>query len=139
MIRPLRPSDEPAVRTLQTRLEYADPELVTAAVDGLFVGRVAAVPGSAASGPVGYAIAFPGEETTLSELVVAPGHRREGHGRRLLEAVVEAAGAERTVVTTPAGNDDVVRFYARLGFEHHERLNAHYADGTDGLRLVRRE
>lgn len=139
MIRPLRRSDEPAVRALQTHLEYADPELVTATVDGVFLGRVAAVPGSSGSGPVGYAIALPGEETTLSELVVAPGHRREGRGRRLLAAVVEAAGAERTVVTTPAGNDAAVRFYSRLGFERYERLNAHYADGTDGLRLVRRE
>ena len=131
-VRPMTPADEPAVRALQSRLSYADPELVTAVLEGPFLGRVAVD-----DAVVGYAIALPAE-TVVSELVVAPEHRREGHGRRLLESVADAADAEGLVVTTPVGND-AVSFYAAAGFEREARIEGFYADGGAALRLVRRE
>lgn len=134
-VRPLRPGDGPAVRSLQEHLEYADPDLVAAALDGPFLGRVADVDGSV----VGYAIALGGSETTLSELVVAPDHRRAGHGRALLEAVAAATSSDALVVTTPASAAGAREFYASLGFEVDARVEAFYADGSDALRLVRRE
>ena len=134
-VRPLRPADESAVRSLQDHLEYADPDIVSAALDGPFLGRVAEAEGAV----VGYAVALPGDETTLSELVVAPGHRRVEHGRALVEAVAAAAPGEALVVTTPATADGAREFYASLGFESERRIAGFYADGADALRLVRRE
>ncbi|PSP97600.1 N-acetyltransferase [Halobacteriales archaeon QS_9_68_42] len=129
----MAPADEPAVRSLQSHLSYADPELVTAALSGPFLGRVAV-----ADAVVGYAVALPATETALSELVVAPEHRREGRGRRLLEAVAAAAGAEKLVVTTPV-DSDAVDFYAAAGFQRKARVKEFYDDGAAALRLVRRE
>jgi ribosomal-protein-alanine N-acetyltransferase len=129
------PADESAVRSLQSALDYADSRLIDAALDGPFVGRVAVHEGSV----VGYAIALPGEETTLSELVVAADFRRHGYGRALVDAVAEASGADRTVVTTPAENEGAERFYRTIGFEIRERVPKFYDDGTDALRLVRGE
>jgi len=129
------PADEPAVRSLQSTLDYADPQLIDAALDGPFIGRVAVHEGSI----VGYAIALPGQETTLSELVVAAEYRRHGYGRSLVDAVAEASGADRTVVTTPAENERAEHFYRAIGFAVSERLPSFYADGTAALRLVRGE
>ena len=130
----MAPADEPAVRSLQSHLPYADPGLVTAALSGPFLGRVAV-----ADAVVGYAVALPAAETVLSELVVAPEHRREGRGRRLLEAVAAAADAERLVVTTPVDSDGAVDFYAAAGFRREARVEEFYDDGAAALRLVRRE
>jgi ribosomal protein S18 acetylase RimI-like enzyme len=135
MIRPLEPSDRPTVRALQTHLPYADPDCIDAAVRGPFLGRVA----TASDRVIGYAVAFPGDPVTLTELVVAPDARREGHGRDLVEAVVSATDADRIVVTTPAENRGARRFYRDLGFERDEARAGFYADGTDALRLARRE
>jgi len=134
MIRPAEPADEPAIRTLQAELPHADPGVVDAAFLGPFLARVA-VDG----GVVGYAIALPGRPATLSELVVAPDRRREGYGRALVASVAAATDAGELAVTTPAGATGVRRFYDRLGFAPEERLPGFYADGSDALRLVRRE
>lgn len=138
-VRPMRPGDEPAVRALQSHLAYADLDLVTTALDGPFLGLVAAADGAV----VGYAIALPGEETTLSELVVAPEHRHSGHGEALVEAVAGRGSSGTStgalVVTTPASEEQARRFYESLGFAVDERLPGFYADGADALRLVRRE
>lgn len=133
-VRSMRPADEPAVRSLQGHLEYADPKLVTAALEGPFLGLVVETDGDVA----GYAIAFPGRETTLSELVVAPEHRGTGHGRALVEAVAVETSGDGLVVTTPVGEQEAQRFYEALGFEVDERLSGFYGD-DDALRLVRRE
>lgn len=150
------PADAPVVRTLQGLLTYADPDLVDAAIAdaGVFVGRVAVDPGGThrigldghrgqADLVVGYAVAFPASGTadraTISELAVAPGHRRRGHGRALVEAVAEATDASALGVATPAENETALRFYRELGFERVARLEGFYRDGTDALRLVRRE
>ncbi|MFO7926643.1 MAG: GNAT family N-acetyltransferase [Halobacteriota archaeon] len=135
MIRPIEPSDHPMVQTLQTNLTYADPTCLDAAINGPFLGRVATNRGRV----IGYAVAFPGDPATLSELVVAPDVRREGYGRQLVESIVSATAAERTVVTTPIENREARRFYATLGFEREKTLVGFYADGTDALRLARRE
>ena len=130
----MRSADAAAVRSLQSLLAYAEPQLVDAAIDGPFVGRVA-VDGAI----VGYAIAFPGDEATLSELVVTPNHRRSGYGQALVAAISERLAADRLFVTTPAENETARRFYADIGFEVEKRLPEFYADGANGLRLVRPE
>jgi ribosomal-protein-alanine N-acetyltransferase len=117
---------------LQSRLEYADPKLPSAAIDGPFVGTVAVERGRV----VGYAIAFPGAEATLAELVVHPNYRRRGHGRALVDAIETTTDPKRLVVTTPAGNRGSHRFYESLGFAAAGRLRGFYGDGTDALRFV---
>jgi ribosomal-protein-alanine N-acetyltransferase len=134
-VRPLRAAEESAVRSLQSLLDYADPDIIEAALVGPFVGRVAVEDDEI----VGYAIALPGEEAMLSELAVAPEYRRAGHGRQLVEEVAEATDADRLVVTTPEGNEAARAFYESLGFDVDKRLSNFYADGSDALRLVRRE
>lgn len=135
MIRPMTAADAPAVRSLQTHLKYADPDLVEAAVGGPFYGRVAVEGGV----PVGYAIVFPGRPATLSELAVASGSRRRGYGRALVEAAEAAVGAASIEVTTPADDAAARRFYTAIGFEPDGRVPGFYADGADASRLVRRE
>jgi ribosomal protein S18 acetylase RimI-like enzyme len=135
MIRLVRPDDRPALLALQDTLPYADPDLVDAALDGPFVG-VVAVDGDRR---IGYAIGLPGDPTTLSELVVAPGFRRRGYGRALVEELASMAGGGAIAASTPVGNDGARRFYTALGFERETRRSDAYADGTDALRLVRRE
>ena len=132
-VRAPRRVEAPALRSLQSLLSHADPDLIPAALDGPFCCRVAVDSGTV----VGYAVALPGRETILSELVVAPGHRREGHGRALVAVVADAAAADRVVATTPA--DGAVGFYESLGFEVETRLEGFYGSGTDALRLARRE
>lgn len=134
-VRSFVPADEPAVRSLQRHLEYADPDLIAATLDGPFVGFVAVESGSV----VGYALALPGREATLSELVVAPETRRSGHGRRLVETTATAVATDAVVVTTPTSETATRRFYEALGFDLDERMREFYADGADALRLVRRE
>lgn len=135
-VRPLETADEAAVWSLQTFLEHANPDLIDATLSGPFIGRVSV---DQQDGVVGYAVALPGQAATLSELVVAPGHRRCNHGRRLVDAIVSATGADRLVVMTPTMNDSARRFYEAVGFEVEQEIESFYADGTDALRLARGE
>jgi ribosomal-protein-alanine N-acetyltransferase len=125
--------DAAAIRSLQAHLSHPNPTLVAPAVDGFARCRVAV-----ASGRVtGYAVALPGRPTLVLELAVAPGRRRQGHGRALLASV--AGDADRVEASTPADNDDAIRFYRTQGFAEADRRPGFYADGTDALRLVRGE
>jgi ribosomal protein S18 acetylase RimI-like enzyme len=133
LIRPIERRDVPVVGSLQERLPHADPEVVEAAVEGPFYGFVAVE-----DRPVGYAIALPGRPATLTELVVDPTRRRRGHGRALVERVFAATGPP-LAVSTPVGNEAATRLYAETGFAVEGVVAGFYADGTDALRLVRRE
>lgn len=130
----MEPTDQPAVRALQKRLSHADPGLIDVAVSGPFDGVVAAEGGRI----LGYAIALPGPTTTVSELVVRPDARREGHGRALVDSL-SSAGTDRLVVMTPVDNEPAIRFYEQLGFYADGPTAGFYADGTDALCLTRRE
>ena len=134
MIRPMKPTDRHAVRALQGSLEYHDPDLVDAALDGPFLGSVA----TEGTSPVGYAIGFPGDPITLSELAVTPACRRRGHGRALVDAIA-SMGDGSIVVHTPAENQAAQQFYTAMGFERHEYRPGFYDDGSDALGFTRRE
>jgi ribosomal-protein-alanine N-acetyltransferase len=125
--------DAAAIRSLQAHLAHPDPDLVGPSVDGPFRCRVAETAGRV----VGYAVATPGRPTILLELVVAPDHRRRGHGRALLSAVT--GGADRVEARTAAADHDAIGFYTSQGFASADRLPDFYDDGTDALHLVRGE
>jgi ribosomal protein S18 acetylase RimI-like enzyme len=66
-------------------------------------------------------------------LAVAPEHRGQGFGRRL---VAEAATDHRSVTChARATNEDALRFYERLGFEVKRRIDSYYEDGGDAYYL----
>lgn len=129
-VRPADPDDAATIRALQSLLAHPNPALADAALEGPFRCRVAVAAGRV----VGYAIALPGRPTVLSELAVAPGHRRSGHASALLAAVT--TGADRVEATTPVDNDAAIAFYEARGFAVEDRIAGFYGDGTDALRLV---
>lgn len=64
-------------------------------------------------------MALRGPAGVLQDLVVDPATRRQGIGRRLLEAAVEALvamGAPRLVLSTAEKNHDAQRLFAAAGF-----------------------
>lgn len=117
--------------------------LAVVAVDG-----PAAVDADIAStpDPVGYAL-FTVDDASVyvAELAVAPGHRRRGHGRRLLAAVAARhPGCERLQLTTRLDNEAARSFYASLGFCEVRELPGYYGGEApdepppvDGVLLVR--
>lgn len=90
---------------------------------------------------VGYALVGPSEDPDgqpgdgqLGELAVLPGHRRQGHGSRLLQAAVDTMrrdGATRALVWVRSADDISRRFLAGAGFEPdgaHMELGSHLND-----------
>jgi ribosomal-protein-alanine N-acetyltransferase len=135
-VRPARPADAPALRRLQSHLREPSPDLLAAAVDSLdgplpspFDCRVA-VAGGAEGGtretagsdgldptPVGYLLATGDDPTHVAELVVAPGHRRVGHGRALLASLLgDRPDGRRVTLTVAPDNDAALALYETLGF-----------------------
>ena len=113
-VRPATPADGPAVRAIQ-RVAIAEPvpELL-----GLALGEGG--PRCLVAdedGPVGYALALAdGATCYVAELAVAPGHRREGHGTALLEALASGP-ASQLRLSVRAADDGARAFYRARGFE----------------------
>jgi ribosomal protein S18 acetylase RimI-like enzyme len=64
-------------------------------------------------------MALRGPAGAIYDLVVDPGHRRQGIGGALLEStisVLEAKGAPRVVLSTAEKNETAQRLFARAGF-----------------------
>ena len=162
MIRAAAPADLPALRALQSLLPETAPELLLAAIDGPGIVLVSVDGTSAGDGrgdamvgggvdtpveagadsplgtdadglPVGYVLATTGPETAhVAELVVAPAHRREGRGRRLLTAALarlRETGAARVELAVAPDNDAARRLYESVGFEESRREEGYYEDG----------
>ncbi|WP_440989048.1 N-acetyltransferase family protein [Haloarchaeobius baliensis] len=126
-VREATPADLPALRALQSLLD--------APVQGLFDELPPGVTlVSTADGvPVGYSHSFTGEVAHVAELVVAPAHRREGRGRRLLCAVLvrlRREGCRVAELVVAAENASARALYEELGFEAGETLPGYY--GRDG-------
>ena len=135
-VREARPDDLARLRAIQTVvLAEPWPELLSVGVDGPPLCLVYADPD-----PTGSALAVADDDAGyLAELAVADGHRGEGQGSRLLEALVEnlrERGVETLRVTVRAVDERARTFYESRGFEEHERLSDHYED-CDGLLLAR--
>ena len=135
-IREAQPEDRARLRAIQTvTLAEPWPELLAAAVDGPLTCLVYADPE-----PTGYALAVAGDETGyLVELAVAAGHRGQGRGSVLLDALVDRfrdRGVTTLRVTVRVVDERARSFYETRGFEERERLSDHYED-CDGLLLAR--
>ena len=139
-VREATAADLPRLETIRAvALPESSARLLAFGVRGPAVSLVACeTPGDV---PVGYALALPDEalgDAYLAELAVAPGSRRAGHGRALLEAVARrVADHDRLTLTTRATDERARAFYRDAGFTPVERLPGHYSDGEDGVRLAR--
>lgn len=127
MIRPVRPSDRPVLETLQRSLEEPAPKLLDPTAGAEILVSTAGEPAWNREGidpetPVGYLLWFPGEPVYVAELVVAPGFRREGRGRKLFAALFATLTPSTLVrLQVAAENEDAQSLYRSLGFEFVER------------------
>jgi ribosomal-protein-alanine N-acetyltransferase len=164
VIRTATPADLPALRALQSLLPAASPQLLTTALYGpgavvvsvdepagsnaatdrsnaVASGDATPTDAAAAGVPAGYVLAMNGPETAhIAELVVAPAHRREGRGRRLLAAALgRLRGTDATSVelAVKPDNDAARRLYEAFGFEEKTRIAEYYEDGDTAV-LMRR-
>lgn len=131
-------ADHDRVRALQDELPEPSPALLDYALDGaglvLVSGRV---PGN----PEGYLLAILGPDAYISELVVAPRHRRRGRATALLEAVCSRAadsGCGHVRLAVHPDNHAARRCYRRCGFTVERRLSDYYEDGSPAVLMSRR-
>lgn len=82
-----------------------------------------------------------GDEAELADLAVAPGQRRRGIGRILLQACLreaEARGAGKVFLQVREGNEAARALYRRAGFREVDRRPRYYrAPAEDALVLVK--
>lgn len=138
MIRPATPTDEPALRRLQSHLPEPSPGLLAGALDTTALTPATALVSVAAEddAPVGYLLAVPGDGTVyVAELAVAPDHRREGRAQGLLAACAECASDESPslTVTVEPDNRAARALYEACGFEEVRRLPGFFDDGPAAL------
>jgi ribosomal-protein-alanine acetyltransferase len=91
---------------------------------------------------VAFALMHFGDDTAhLNLLAVAPGFRRQGLGRQLVEwlcASALEAGVSRINLELRASNLDAQAFYAALGFERQSLKHGYYQGREAALRMSRR-
>ena len=93
------------------------------------------------NGIAGFAIMYVGmDEARLNLLAVAPGYRRRGIGRRLVEWLEQSAlvaGVSVVYLEVRAGSMGAQRFYERLGYIRVQRVRGYYAGRETALRMAR--
>ena len=98
---------------LGTQLENPDVSILVAEESGEVVGY-------AYASIEGYDyMSLRGPAALLQDLIVEPGHRRRGVGRRLLDAMLDhlkARGAPLVVLSTAHRNETAQRLFAQAGF-----------------------
>lgn len=96
-----------------------------------------------AGGIVGYTVLWmSGEECELANLAVAPAHRAAGLGMLLLDAALEEARAEGSLVMfleVRASNSAALRLYARRGFHEVGRRTDYYKNPVEDALVLRRD
>ncbi len=78
-----------------------------------------------------------GGEAEILTLAVAPGSRRLGIARALVEQAASAAGDVTWFLEVAAGNTPALALYGRLGFAECGRRHDYYSKGQDALTLRR--
>lgn len=77
-------------------------------------------------------------ELQILDIAVRPEHRRQGHGQRLLEALLQTAkqrGCSIAMLEVSKHNIAAIQLYERFGFKAVHERKAYYSDGSDALLL----
>ncbi len=90
---------------------------------------------------VGYAITLRSDDVAdLQRIAVRPAQRRRGLAARLLEELLDTAGAEgatRCLLEVSATNTGALAFYTGAGFVEIDRRRRYYRDGSDAVVMSR--
>ena len=81
------------------------------------------------------------EDAEILNLAVAPTHRRQGLGKRLLTALEDYAkqkGAERTLLEVREGNQAARSLYLAWGFEAYGIRKNYYENGENAILMQKR-
>jgi ribosomal-protein-alanine N-acetyltransferase len=76
------------------------------------------------------------DELQIGAVAVAPDHRRQGHGRRVLMALLQEArqhGASNATLEVSAANTAATSLYASCGFATEGVRRGYYRNGDDAL------
>ena len=107
------PQREKQLAALRSILEHPDRGRV-------FVARDENVVVGMANAQIGISTAEGGPVLILEDVILAAGHRGNGHGRQLVEHVLRWAASEgmsRVTLLADRDNAAALAFYQRLGFE----------------------
>lgn len=142
MIRPMQREDVPQIAALE-RLCFADPwsEASVAAEleNDLSLWLVAEADGSV-QGYIGSQSVAP--DCDIMNLAVAPGARRQGLGRQLLAALIDALhrrGIERLFLEVRPSNTAARALYDAFGFVQAGRRKGYYVNPTEDALILRKE
>lgn len=140
LIRPARAADAARIAPIERRC-FSDPWSVGAFEEvfrfPLGLGLIAEHNGDVGGYLVARAVAGEGE---IMNLAVAPEHRREGLGRRLLEAGLEALagrGAAQVYLEVRSGNEAARALYQRRGFQAVGRRAGYYRNPDEDAIVLR--
>ncbi|MBU0983708.1 MAG: ribosomal protein S18-alanine N-acetyltransferase, partial [candidate division Zixibacteria bacterium] len=127
-IRPMTVADLPQILALEREI-FSDDWPLEVFEQILEVNGAYSLVVEAGEELIGYACyQFEGGNSHLTNLAVAPGHRRKSVAKRLLTHILDEAGANRCrlmFLEVRPSNAGAVEFYKRLGFEEWDR-QAHY-------------
>jgi ribosomal-protein-alanine N-acetyltransferase len=79
------------------------------------------------------------DEVHLLDVAVAPGERRKGIGRALVEHMlgyVAENAAVKVLLEVRAGNEAAIALYEKLGFAHLGVRARYYDDGEDAVEMI---
>lgn len=81
------------------------------------------------------------EDAELANIAVAPTHRGQGIGKRILEemhAYARARGAERMLLEVRVSNRNAIGLYEKYGYERYGLREHYYADGEDAYLMQKK-
>ena len=130
LLAPMTAADLDTVMTLETAV-YPFPWTRGNFIDSLAAGYVAQLLQDGRDERLlGYFVALAGvDEMHLLNITVAPAHRRQGHARRMMDALIErsrAARAHRIWLEVRVSNDVALAVYQRWGFREQGMRPGYY-------------
>lgn len=81
------------------------------------------------------------EDAELANIAVAPTHRGQGVGKRILEemhAYAKARGVERMLLEVRVSNRNAIGLYEKYGYERYGLREHYYADGEDAYLMQKK-
>ena len=76
------------------------------------------------------------DELHITAVATDPDHRRQGHAKSVLDALLQRArqqNASHATLDVAAGNTSALALYGQLGFRTAGRRKGYYRDGRDAL------